>query len=304
MRIDYRILWFEDNASSYSTKKAFVKDIVEDYGFNFIEPHNEVDGSNIETIPYSMYDLIIADMSLANGSTGIKLMDAIRKKSVFTEVLFYSSNGEKAVREELAKYDIDGAYCSGRDNDDFEFKVREVIYTLIKKTQDLSNLRGLVMAEVSELDVKMMDIIKKYYVQNETEELKNTFHEHITKKLEERFKKALEGCEKKEKVCYHKWKNEPIESIIPKMEAAQLAKAVNYLISTDLYSPVRANFFEDYKAEIVDTRNQLAHCASKIEDGKEILITRDGDKTYNDESIKEIRKNILKYSEIFTKLLQ
>lgn len=88
MRIDYRILWFEDNASSYSTKKAFVKYIIEDFGFNFVEPRNEVDGSNIETIPYSMYDLIIADMSLANGSTSIKLMDAIRKKSVFTEVLF------------------------------------------------------------------------------------------------------------------------------------------------------------------------------------------------------------------------
>ena len=170
MRIDYRILWFEDNASSYSTKKAFVKNIIEDFGFNFVEPRNEVDGSNIETIPYSMYDLIIADMSLANGSTSIKLMDAIRKKSVFTEVLFYSSNGEKVVREELAKYNIDGAYCSGRDNDDFEFKVREVIYTLIKKTQDLNSLRGLVMAETSELDKKMEDISFYYFVQSKSEE--------------------------------------------------------------------------------------------------------------------------------------
>lgn len=304
MRIDYRILWFEDNATSYSTKKAFVKDIVEDFCFNFVEPRNEVDGSNIETIPYNMYDLIIADMSLANGSTGIKLMDTIRKKSVFTEVLFYSSNGEKAVREELAKYDIDGAYCSGRDNEDFEYKVREVIQTLIKKTQDLNNLRGLVMAEVSELDGKMIDLINKYYVHNETDDLKKTFQDHITKKQEERLKNALDECGKKEKVCCHKWRNMPISDIIPQLEASQMAKAVSYIVPKELYSPSRANFFEDYKAEILDIRNDLAHCTSKLEKGKEVLFTRKGCKTFSDEDISEIRKNILKYSDIFTKLLQ
>ena len=173
-----------------------------------------------------------------------------------------------------------------------------------QKVQDLANLRGLVMAEVSELDEKMEDVLRKYYVQNVTEELKNTFHDHITKKNEERFKKNLEGCGKKEKVCYHKWKGMEIQDIIPLMEAAQMAKAVNYIVPKELYTPFRVNFFEDYKAEIVEIRNELAHCASKTEDGKEILTTRKGDKTFNDEDIKEIRKNILKYSKIFDKLLQ
>ena len=137
-----------------------------------------------------------------------------------------------------------------------------------------------------------------------TEELKKTFHDHITKKNEKKIKKNLEGCGKKEKVCYHKWKDMEIQDIIPLMEAAQMAKAVNYIVPKELYAPFRANFFEDYKAEIVEIRNELAHCASKTEDGKEILITRKGDKTFNDEDIKGIRKNILKYSEIFAKLLQ
>lgn len=37
MRIDYKILWFEDNKASYNTKKDFIKDIVEDFSFNFID---------------------------------------------------------------------------------------------------------------------------------------------------------------------------------------------------------------------------------------------------------------------------
>lgn len=88
------------------------------------------------------------------------------------------------------------------------------------------------------------------------------------------------------------------------MESAQMAKAINYIVPKELYTPTRANFFEDYRAEIVEIRNQLAHCVSKEKDGKEILITRKGDKTFTDEDIKEIRKNILKYSEIFSNLLQ
>jgi len=312
MRIDYRILWFEDNASSYSTKKAFVKDIVEDFGFNFIEPRNEVDGSNIETIPYGMYDLIIADMSLANGFTSIKLMDAIRKKSVFTEVLFYSSNGEKAVREELANYDIDGAYCSGRDNDDFEFKVREVIYTLIKKTQDLNSLRGLVMAETSELDKKMEDISFYYFVQSKSEESDSLFDE-ILKKVEDDYRQNLQRSTSCDKKCTHKIRKKSIEEIINSLafDSSRKARTLNKIIERIGFSikeyGIETPFYNAYLEEIIRTRNLLAHSHSRIDaGGKEFLISKiDGNEiSFDDEKIKEIRQRILLYEKLLDNLYQ
>lgn len=151
MRLNYHILWFEDNLTAYNIKKEFVREIISEFGFNYIEPRREVNGRNIDTINFDQYDVIIADMNLANGDTGMSLMTKIRdEKNIFTEVIFYSSDGEEAVRAELAKYRIDGAYCSGRENDDFENKAKEVIRTLIKKVQDLNNMRGLVMAETSD----------------------------------------------------------------------------------------------------------------------------------------------------------
>lgn len=302
MRIDYRVLWFEDNASSYSTKKAFVKDIVENFGFNFVEPRNEVDGSNIETIPYSMYDLIIADMSLANGSTSIKLMDAIRKKSVFTEVLFYSSNGEKAVREELAKYDIDGAYCSGRDNDDFEYKVREVIYTLIKKTQDLNNLRGLVMAEVSELDSRMTSFIEKYFIEQGSETKTTAFKKHLVKDVEKAIKKKLTESEKCDKLCKHKWSGLTINEIIQDFDfdASRKARTVKLIIDEEKYpyDAKNGSFSEDYRIDMLNMRNNLAHCVSTIKDGKEILRTKDGEIEFDDTKFKSIREQIKAYNNL------
>lgn len=312
MRIDYRILWFEDNASSYSTKKAFVKNIIEDFGFNFVEPRNEVDGSNIETIPYSMYDLIIADMSLANGSTSIKLMDAIRKKSVFTEVLFYSSNGEKVVREELAKYNIDGAYCSGRDNDDFEFKVREVIYTLIKKTQDLNSLRGLVMAETSELDKKMEDISFYYFVQNKSEGSDSLF-DKILKKVEDDYRQNLQRSTSCDKKCIHKIRKKSIEEIITSLafDSSRKARTLNKIIERIDFSikeyGIEASFYDAYLEDIIRTRNLLAHSQSRINDGgTEILVSKiDGKElSFDDEKIKDVRQKILLYEKLLDNLYQ
>lgn len=302
MKLKYKILWIENEQDWVDSIEDQIQEYLEDLGFTY---DMKLIGKEEKNIAYNDYDLILMDLNLADQPNGAELISKIRELGSYTDVVFYSSMGIDELREKGKEKELEGVYYSGRTPEtSFVKKVKAVIDSTLKKVQDLANLRGLVMAEVSELDEKMEDVLRKYYVQNVTEVLKNTFHDHITKKNEERFKKNLEGCGKKEKVCYHKWKGMEIQDIIPLMEAAQMAKAVNYIVPKELYTPFRVNFFEDYKAEIVEIRNELAHCASKTEDGKEILITRKGDKTFNDEDIKEIRKNILKYSKIFDKLLQ
>ena len=210
MRINYNILWFENEQTAYETKRDFAKDILEDLNFNFPEPRHEIDGSNIDSIDYSKYDLIIADMNLVGNEKSMVLVDRIRNKQILTEVLFYSSAGEDALREELAKYRIDGAYCSGREDYEFEEKVRSVIETLIKKTQDLTNLRGLVMSEVSDLDVMMKQIVSNCCSEAKVEcELRS----YIVEKIEERNKKALnsKNCNKQ---CTHIWRDKEIKEVI------------------------------------------------------------------------------------------
>lgn len=311
MRINYRILWFEDNKSSYNTKKAFVKDIVEDFGFNFIEPRNEIDATNLDEINYQLYDLIIADMNLAGKTTAMHLMDSIRKKSVFTEVLFYSSNGERAVRKELSDYQIDGAYCSGRDNEDFEYKVREVIRTLIKKTQDLTNVRGMVMAEVSELDVFMEKIISEYYSADNESAKASKFHSKITEDIQKSLKKKLIDSTCCDKKCTHIWKDKNVSDIVHSFDfdSSKKAQTVNLIIKEEniKYEATKNNFFEDYKYEVLDVRNNLAHCNSYIINENEVLkIKKEGveDIIYDENEFKKIRLNLRKYKLLFSKIEQ
>lgn len=306
MRIDYRILWFEDNKASYNTKKDFIKDIVEDFSFNFIEPQNEIDGKNLETLDYANYDLIIADMTLSGGVTAMTLMEAIRKKSIFTEVLFYSSDGEEAVRAELAKHSIDGAYCSGRDNEDFEYKAKEVIRTLIKKTQDLTNMRGLVMAEVSELDHMMEEIIIKYFTDPhgktipERESLFKEIMDGFDEDYRNNLKKTDDKCSKK---CIHKIRNKSIVEIVSSLffESYKKARTIDKIIRTEGIDV--ENFLDNYQKEIIDIRNLLAHCESKKIDGKEVLVTKKGnEEVFDDNRFIDIRRNIIKYHKVFQNL--
>ncbi len=318
MKLDYNILWFEDDNKSFNDKKIFIKSILDDFYLNFPEPRHEIDGKNIDTIDYSKYDLIIADMNLAKQEKAMSLLDKIRKQNIFTEVLFYSSDGENAVRKELANYNIDGAYCSGRNIEDFEFKAREVIQTIIKKTQDLVNLRGLVMSEVSELDSLMEDIIFKYYSTKtiDSKEWKK-FTSKIIKNAQDSLKKRLlpkyEEVEKNGTIekkalcsrdCIHIWYDtNDITEILKDFEfdSSKKAHTIHEIIKELGCS---ADFsFSEYNDEIIIVRNDLAHSISEIQDGKEVLVTKKhGTSVFSQDTFLEIRKNIKKYNELFSKL--
>jgi len=291
MRLNYEILWFENDKTSFNVKKKFVKSFLEEEGFNFIEPRNEVDGSNIETIPFNNYDLIIADLKLDNDDKGTDLLKSIREdKQIFTEVLFYSSDGEEKVRELLKEHGIDGAYCADRKNEDFEYKVREVIKTTIKKVQDVNNMRGLVMAEVAELDIKMIDLLKKYVSGLKTEHKDVFLNKRKRRVLESLEKMIAEFQEVSEETIfehrdfntYHKW-----------MSMKNVVKAID--------DKVIASKLHDYEKDIIQKRNKLAH-VKEVEAANGEKSLADGDFIFNDEACREIRKDLQKHAENFEKI--
>lgn len=297
MKIDYNILWFEDIKSSFDAKKQIVKEIVEDFGFSFPEPRNEIDGTNIEAIDYENYDLLIVDLNLA-GTRGPALIDKIRhNEGVYTEVVFYSSDGEKAVRNALKEFEIDGAYCAGRDNDDFEEKVKKVIRTTIKKVQDINNMRGLIMAETSDLDEKMLEIIQIII-----EKYPPEIHKPLIDKIFADVGSSVN--EKKEK--YDKLNNtKSISKLLADtlmLDASKKLSAVQHIIEVlqgDLFAPHKENKFSDaYKNEIGETRNIFAHVTVIVENGVKKLKSKKKEIVFTDEYCSEVRAALKRHSAI------
>lgn len=276
MRLKYKILWIENEEDWVDSIYDQIQEHLSDLGFEF---EKKLIAKEEESVNYDEYDLILMDLNLAEQPNGAELIERIRNLNVFTDIVFYSSVGIDTLREKGREKNLEGVYYSGRTPDSsFVRKVCQVIDSTIKKVQDLSNLRGLVMAEVSDLDSLMDEIIVKYYVD---QSLLDEFHRRITKNKENNIKKSLDNdgidCEK---TCKLNWRQFNIDKLLKIIDSSQKVRAINILLErhkkqgTDLYqSPNDKGFVDNYLQDIIYVRNNLAHCSSVIENGKEILKT-------------------------------
>lgn len=305
MNLEYKLLWIENEEDWLESVEEDIQPIVEEeYGFKYNRYNCKQEE---EGINYNDYDLILMDLNLDGLPTGDQLIKKIRDTDVYTDVVFYSSGGLDTIKQKARDLDLEGVYFSGRNKTLFIEKVKKIIETTIKKTQDLNNLRGLVMAEVCELDAKMDHIIVKYF---STPKKMDIFHLKVTKNREKSILKSLTHpdsdavvCDKK---CQLNLRKMPIESIIKIIDSSQKVHALNEILK-DINSDghiveVGDKFVQNYVDEIISVRNNLAHCESKIIDGIEVLSTRNGDLSFSASDFKRIRKNISKYNSLLCKL--
>lgn len=302
MRLKYKILWIENEIDWLESIEDELKTIITtDYSFLYERTnYTKEEGA----INYNEYDLILMDLNLDGEPTGDKLIQKIRENGVYTDVVFYSSGGLDAIKEKAHELELEGVYFSGRNNVEFVKKVKKVIETTIKKVQDFNNLRGLVMAEVSELDSMMEEIILSYY---NSEERMTRFHKHVTKDREKSIKKTLNHPDNCDKLCELSWRSLNIVDFIKSLDSSQKAHAIHEMlkeVNSDGHLGFgKGLFFDTYNSEIISVRNNLAHCESTIIDGEEVLKTRKGDIAFNEKDFKIIRTNITKYNELFKALL-
>lgn len=302
--MQYSILWADDRKDEFLSVEMD-QEIEEYVREHFFEPHLDF-CENVEDaekcVSSKKYDVIFSDYNIGENKDGQDFITDIRKSNVNAEVLFYSAlHNPPALgldRISFLRLNSSSAY------DDLKAKMKSMIDLTLEKLNDLTSLRGLVMAEVSELDEKMENLITKYYVDSTSEEKRSSFNDHIVNDLEESLKKRLinDKCEKK---CIHSWRKENFSNIIPRMDSSQKARTIK-LIMDEIhfeYNPRKANFYEDFLEDVISVRNALAHCVSCEQDGKEILKTRKNPCVeFDHDKIMNIRKNLQKYGKLLDDL--
>ena len=301
MRLKYKILWIENEKDWVESIEDQIQDYLEDLGFIYEKKLISKEEKNID---YNDYDLILMDLNLADQPNGAELISKIRNVGAYTDVVFYSAMGIDDLRAKGKEKELEGVYYSGRTPESsFVKKVKAVIDSTIKKVQDLNNLRGLVMAEVSELDLRMTSLINKYFIEKGNEAKTTTFKKHLVNDAEKATKKKLTASEQCDKLCTHKWSGLTISEIVQDFDfdASRKARAVKLIIDEEKYSyeAKNGNFYEDYRIDMLNMRNQLAHCVSITKDGKEILKTKDGDVEFDEVKFKSIREQIKAYNGLF-----
>jgi len=300
MKLNYKILWIDDQIEDYI--EMGIKSELETYidTLGFIPTVECFENGNVaeQSIKTIKYDLILSDYNIQGANEqGDILIQKIRDGGVFTEVLFYSAQpdfdniAKNLYRDRVSFYSLIG---------DESFKgFREKAYKLIdhtvSKLQELNNIRGLVMSETSELDNSVEEIIFSFLSKGneDSEKLKAYIVDSIISSATGNLKNAKKFGELDA--------TEIVKSRL--FDADKKSRAVNKILEILKVEVNQFNdFYKNYKTDVLDTRNDLAHAKSDTIDGTEFLIIsrKDGEHPikFNQEHCVQIRRNLRKHSEL------
>ena len=272
MSIEYKILWVDDTPDWVESIEDSIKSHLEEKGYD-AEIELKESGDNVDTSKLIEVDLIIIDYRLP-GHNGDELIKQIRNKECLTEIVFYSQEAIKPSEH------FDGIYYEIRD--EAEELIKKVIDETIKKAQDITLIRGFIIAEAIDVEIILEECMAKIFedksdiftdwVINAKPSVYETHDKFMFVKriVKERLKNEQEGTNR-----YHKLKN--IDSTMNKLNK-----------------------------EVFNQRNILAHSKKTInDDGSTTLegINKETKKIdFSQEWLSSTRRNILTHKENLNKL--
>lgn len=300
MNTRFKILWFEDEIAWFRMEQKHIEEFLEKYCL--LPEINRKDGDDfdINELTGNDYDLILLDYKLASGQTGDKIVAEIRNNNILTDVLFYSSEEEEMLKALLlAKPYIDGVYLTKRDYTIFTEKAGNLIDKIIRRSEDLVNLRGFVMDEVSDFEVRIKDVLNDVWdrlTEEERASLEDSTRKTI-KRNECRSKKTQQKVMSENPIFIAAVNNRYFFSNSDRLYL--LEKVVEILLekyqlpSKPVYDSLKAN----YEKHISNYRNALGHKKSTDD---VIEITKGNCVAVNNELHQEMRKNLIVYNKIIT----
>lgn len=303
MKIDYFILWVEDDISWYETTHDLFKGTLDDYGFSMkAERRSNMSEikSMIEADGLQKYDMLLIDFTLKNSDSGDEIINFIRSNDIYTDILFYSSAVEN-VTASMKTYGLEGVYMVDRKF--IEDKFENIFKTTIKKIQEINSMRGLIVGETSELDVLIEKIV--LHISNNILNHDKAAHDEIINSYVEDFLKQTPD------IFLRKYETYGFNNYFHKIESCRKWKIFRYLLKKCPFKEApEVKFFletnKTYFTEVIDIRNKFAHSKSEEKNGKSVLKAQLGseDFEYDDTKFIEIRTALKKHRNSFESLMK
>lgn len=294
MRLDYRVLWFENQPDAVASAAQSLKLDIQSLGFDlsieWITNYDNIDELISTLAKNKNFDMIFMDWNLGiSPDDGATLSHKLRTYKINTDIIFYSSKSSRELRQLMFDNNVDGVFCINRS--DLAEDSFGIIENKITRILDINHMRGIVMESVGSLDHHLNEIIEIVYIKSETstqlkiidkiKTLINDQSRNSTQKLDDLFngktlslKNALQS--------YHfssYLKFRCLVSILKhKKDDPILGKSLNVL--------------SKYNDNVISPRNALAHAISQVDaSGHFVLATHN--KIYDQAELCEVRKNLL-----------
>ena len=139
MKLEYRILWFEDDHESVFDVVEALRGLLAQQGFELKCEWGECNALVMQRTvdrlrKYNPYDLMVFDYDLGSGLKGEVLAQALRSK-IWTDILYYSANRSfKELIGGMADHNVEGVFCAVRQN--LEDRIWAIVESQIKRICD------------------------------------------------------------------------------------------------------------------------------------------------------------------------
>lgn len=295
MKLNYYILWVEDDNSWFETTSELFEDTITSYGFHpVVERKKSLDEVIKELVGNGLkkYDIFLIDFKLRNSKDGDSIIDFLRDKNIYTDIIFYSSDKQSIV-DSIKEHLFEGVYHS--DRKDIEDKFEKVFLTTIKKIEEINSMRGLIVGETSELDAMIEESLSKCFELGI--EKAYDVNDFVSKQI-------FEKAESKNTFLMAEYEKGGITAIFAHIDSIRKWELLRHILKKNkaLHEGISGflSVNSPYQNEVIEIRNKFAHARVIVdEDGKEYLKAQIGAEHYkfDEESFKTIRTNLKKHRE-------
>lgn len=294
MLLEYRILWFEDQLPNIMPFRDNIFGAISRLGFlPKIEIREVVaDGDDpLANLPSARdVDLVMMDWKLGGGHDGARLAKRLRTIYRDADMVFYSSESAKKLRELIFAQDIDGVFCVTRTG--LTDRTMGIVHSQLRKMLDLNHMRGIVMAATSDLDHSIIECLEQ--VENLIGESdKAAFIEGIGTKISKSLlSKAGEIQELVRKGRLDKLLREPSFGAALRLAILQeeISKVKDRIAESHLLERLAL-----YHEEVITPRNDFAHRRAVMKGNELVLEGRTS--PFNQAEMISLRLKLLSHSD-------
>ncbi len=301
MRLDFNVLWVDDQPSYLDAQIVAIKARMAQEGFSFSPTQctniDEVEALIAGDVFQDEIDLIMVDWDLGSEVKGQDVIERIRQVIRYKDVIFYSSLTPAADLRQLAfNQKLEGVYCASKG--ELVEEVLGVFEALVKKVLDLDHTRGIVMGATSDIDHLVNTCLATAHSKLD-DTGKNKFIDEALQRIADKVKNVSKQGDK--------IKNAPSVDALFKAhmlftsdDRLRMLAAILEMDAFVAHASAR-DTIDTYRTGVVQKRNTLGHMVLAPEGKPQAVETTGGNFVSLDE-MRNLRKLILDLRENFRTL--
>ena len=304
MRLDFNILWVEDQRAAVEQQRVGIERALRKSGFRanaeFAASVEDAKKYLSDDVYGDHIDLVLMDYNLGSSQSGVVGIQEVQDKFPFKEIIFYSANSTSTLRDALKTHNILGVFISSRE--DLVNTVTEVFQSLVKKVLDIEHSRGIVMGATGEIDHFILEALLALF--SKVDDTKKT---EILTSINEKAGERQKDIEK----IIQKIKNmKNLDSLADYHAVYTSVHRLGLLRSTLGSEAQHTKVCESmlsYEKNIIPKRNDLAHVQVERKGFSRKLFVRDGNgghQEFKKLDMQELLVKLLDHHESFEKMVE